>query len=446
MGTKPSACRYDLNTLGGDDLTALVSLQQDSTPEEKATIDALLSKHGLTQKRWVDDGRTYNIIRMNKEKVQPDNYADVGRFRSVIYRDGLLRCVSPPKSIPYNNAMGMNQFASGARATEFVEGTMINLFWDDGAWRISTRSSVGGRVGFFTTGTTRRPEYENTFRWMFLDAINQLEDEHPDSKKFFDMMDDVPHDVCVSCVLQHPNNRIVVPFSKPAIYVVAAYRMTNVSAEPVDIYTDEFSSMLPVWVQYPALYNYDSFSELVSRYAGPDTDYKTLGVMITSADGYLRTKVRNQAYETVRHLRGNQPKLQYRYLVLRKERKVSDYLRYYPEHKTLFAKYRRDVHSFTERLHSNYVACYVRKEKPLIEYSDELRTNMFKLHSHYIGTLREEHRIVNKAVVVEYVNTMEPSILMHAINFQANRARREAAAMQQASANADEQGNTMETE
>ena len=194
------------------------------------------------------------------------------------------------------------------------------------------------------------------------------------------------------------------------------------------------------------MYQFENYDELVNKYAGPNTDYKTLCVMITSAGGELRTKIRNTAYETVRQLRGNQPKLQYSYLVLRKERKVGEYLKYYPEHKAMFSKYRQDIHLFTDRLHSNYVSCYVRKEKPLREYPDEFRTNMFNLHKIFKTELIQNGRIVNKSIVIRYVNALEPSILMHVLNFRANHSRKNTTYKNQEQDNSQEQDtNNVET-
>ena len=60
-----------------------------------------------------------------------------------------------------------------------------------------------------------------------------------------------------------------------------------------------------------------------------NTSYHIQGVVIKTDDG-ARYKFRNPNYEHVRHLRGNQPKLQYQYLVLRQSGKVKEYLQYYP--------------------------------------------------------------------------------------------------------------------
>ena len=71
-------------------------------------------------------------------------------------------------------------------------------------------------------------------------------------------------------------------------------------------------------------------------------DYKNMGYVISGIDekthNPIRTKLRNYNYELVRKLRGNQPKLQFRYLMLHKEGKIKAYLEYYPEHKDIFLK------------------------------------------------------------------------------------------------------------
>ena len=60
---------------------------------------------------------------------------------------------SPPKSELFSKFVQdntENMFQGTVRAEEFVEGTMINMFWTGNEWEIATRSSVGGKVAFFT--------------------------------------------------------------------------------------------------------------------------------------------------------------------------------------------------------------------------------------------------------------------------------------------------------
>ena len=141
-------------------------------------------------------------------------------------------------------------------------------------------------------------------------------------------------------------------------------------------------------------------------------------VVIHNMNTGERTKIRNPVYEQVRNLRGNQPKLQYQYLSLRKEGKVKDFLKFYPENKSDFSTYRDQVHLFTNTLYTNYVSCYIKKEKPLLEFSEQFRTHMFNLHQIYMNNFREKKQFITNTVVQKYVNELHPSLLMYCLNYQ----------------------------
>ena len=119
----------------------------------------------------------------------------------------------------------------------------------------------------------------------------------------------------------------------------------------------------------------------------------------------------------VRQLRGNQPKSQYRYLVLRNQGKVGDYLKYYPEDSKSFNIYRNQIHDFTKQLHNNYIKCYVNKVKPLLEYPYQYRSHMFQLHQDYINNLREKQGSITRSFVINYINNMHPAKLMYSLNY-----------------------------
>jgi hypothetical protein len=179
-----------------------------------------------------------------------------------------------------------------------------------------------------------------------------------------------------------------------------------------------FFSELGTSVKFPQEYDFDSYKELIDKYGSMNTSYDIVGVVIHNKLTGERTKIRNPVYEQVRNLRGNQPKLQYQYLCLRKEGKVKDFLKYYPENKKEFSTFRDQVHLFTNTLFANYVACYIRKERPLLEFSEQYRTHMFTVHQHYMNELREKKLYVTNSVVQKYVNELHPSLLMYCLNFQ----------------------------
>ena len=357
---------------------------------------------------------TYRVIRYDKNLLNIDLIPSYGLCRSVVVNSiNNVVAFAPPKSILCDEFIKKySETTDGIVAEEFIEGTMINVFWDDsigvnGAWEISTRNTVGATSSFYKGPRAR------TFREMFLEAAkdNQL------------VLDNLEKEYCYSFVVQHPENRIVVPFKKPQLYLVAVYAIHNevdniyIDVKDVQDFRDTFFA-LNTTVMFPKIYKFDKYTDLIEKYASMNTSYDIVGVVLYNKCTGERSKIRNPAYEQVRNLRGNQPKLQYQYLSLRKEGKVGDFLKFYPENKREFSTFRDQVHLFTNTLFANYISCYIKKEKPLIEFSEQYRTHMYTLHQKYLNELREQKLFVNNSIVQKYVNELPPSLLMYCLNYQ----------------------------
>ena len=374
----------------------------------------------------------YRIVRYDKNSLNKNCISKYGLFRSVIINDAnRVVCFSPPKSVPaeqflkmypLTNANEIGRFETDMDiedsrkndkniiAQEFIEGTMINVFFDPsvgltGCWQIATRSTVGANVTFFKGAT-------KTFNEMFMEACvaNNL---------FINTLN--PH-FCYSFVMQHPENRIVVPFSKPQLYLVDVFQILHGVDNVVKVIPQKMSDVrqFGFWsltaIRFPETYEFTSYSELIEKFASPNTPYNILGVVVRNLDTNERTKFRNPIYEEVRHLRGNQPKMQYQYLCLRQAGKIPEFLKFYPETKNELSGYRDQLHMFTNTLFKNYLSCYVKKEKPLNEFPAQYKTHMFKLHEHYTANLREKKEAITNTYVMSYVNALPPSLLMFCLN------------------------------
>ena len=355
---------------------------------------------------------TYKVVRYDKNFLSNDLIPTYGLCRSVIINSkNNVVGFSPPKSISSEQFIQKyNENTPGVVFEQFVEGTMINVFWDDsigldGGWEIATRNTVGATSSFY------KRKQSKTFRDMFLEASNE-------NNMCFNLLD---KKYSYSFVVQHPGNRIVVPFKKPQLYLVAVYSINDdnnvitVDAHDSQQFKEFFSTTS---VKFPQYYTFHTYSDLIENCASMNTRYDVVGVVLHNKLTGERSKIRNPVYEQVRNLRGNQPKLQYQYLSLRKEGRVGEFLKFYPESKKEFSGFRDQVHLFTDTLFSNYVSCYIKKERPLKEFSDQYRTHMFNLHQKFINELREKKHFVTNTVVQKYVNELHPSLLMYCLNFQ----------------------------
>jgi hypothetical protein len=358
------------------------------------------------------NGQKYKVIRYNKNTLCYDNIPTYGIYRSVIINsDSQIVSFSPPKSVNADAFIKKYDTKTDSLvAEEFIEGTMINVFWDpkiglSGAWEISTRNTVGAVSSFYKSSNAK------TFRDMFLEAATNNNLDLVSLHKNF----------CYSFVLQHPENRIVVPFKSPQLYLISMYIIDNTNRDNLNVYSVDKSSFLELHtnttIKIPTIYDWTTYADLIDKYASMNTAYDILGVVIHNNETGERTKIRNPVYEEVRQLRGNQPKLQYQYLSLRKEGKVSDFLKYYPENKKEFSTFRDQIHLFTNTLYSNYVSCYIKKEKPLLEFPEQYRTHMFNIHKQYLDELKDKKMYVTNTVVIKYVNNIHPSLLMFCLNY-----------------------------
>lgn len=391
-----------------DKLKAIPS--DDPEWREKVT----LLKRELADAKKSNEKRLH-IIKYNKNSLNSENVSTLGLFRSIVTDGSRILSFSPVKSVSADVFGEQITDNSSLVFSEFVEGTMINMFVDPKTddWEIATRSNIGARCKFYQ-------DFKLTFREMFLEAFASKKLEFSMFNKAYSY----------SWVLQHPENRIVQPIATPNIVLVGVYSFTETNSPDsptvymvenllTDVNKDDFIS----WdnseyiLEVPPNHMRHTIQEYKDHYSSDDTDYRIMGTVIYDRKSGMRTKLRNKSYEYVKNLKGNSPKLQYRYYALRQLGAVGEYLKYYPEDSHKFSKFREQMHEFTDNLWRNYIRCYVQKEKPLKEFPFEYRSHMFKLHRHYIDELRADKGRVDKLFVIKYINSLPPGHIMHSINY-----------------------------
>lgn len=372
---------------------------------DKSDDDVYITSKHLTKK--MKDG--FTIYKYDKSQVDSTNTGSLGLFRSVCTYDNKVVCVAPPKSYSFSTFEDKYQSTDDFKQLvfeEFVEGTMINIYYANDDWQLNTRSLVGGRGQFFKGG--------KSFRRMFLEAMEECSLEFSDLNKSY----------CYSFVFQHPENRIVVPCTTPKLYLCNVFEIEGTTVKYVDFRSDSaLCAKVNVPTQYGGFDNWDSVKRQFASAVEETVPYYIMGVVIYDKTTMVRTKLRNPTYETVRNLRGNEPKSQFQYYSLRKQGIVKDFLKYYPEYREEFARLRSQVHDFTLNLHQNYIDCFVFKKQGLKEYPYQYKSHMYALHKKYLEELMHEKKFVTKYVVMDYVNSLEPPRLMYSINYNLRKQR-----------------------
>jgi hypothetical protein len=324
-------------------------------------------------------------------------------LRSVILNaNRKIVCFSPPMCEPMPRSKDDSgikkvlEFSKVKFAEEFVEGTMVNLFYnpsnDVQGWEFSTRNMV--------SPTEKRENGSSVvdkkcFRRMFFEACASV------GLKF----DDLPKEYSYSFVLQHPDNTIVAPVKSMALYIIAMYYIDGTTVYELDrsvLKWSEFSS-----VRHPARFGLlngeEDFHKIINVWASNNSLYYYPGVMFRTHEG-ARYKYRNPNYEFMKNAKGIVEKSRFVYLHLKKLEKLQSHFDRFPENELEFFRHSTNFYNYMHNLHKNYMECYVNKKKPLKEYALEYKKNMFQLHEHYKMVLKATGKRVNMEVVIEFMN------------------------------------------
>ena len=140
----------------------------------------------------MQDNESFKIIKYNKDKLNFDNILCNGLARSLIYKDDKLISFSPAKSINLEHFKSLvnNDIVY---AEEFIEGTMINLFYHNDKWQIATKSSIGANMSYILG--------RRSFAELFWEAFS--------SQNF--NLEEFNKSYCYSLVFQHPENKYILP-------------------------------------------------------------------------------------------------------------------------------------------------------------------------------------------------------------------------------------------
>jgi len=405
-----------------------VDLLNDNEPcvPAKKILNTLTSSIGNSQ---------YKTITYKKNSVSDETLTTLGLFRSVIFNDdNKMLSFAPPKSMAYEKFKIKYPDLSQLIIDEFIDGTMVNVFYDErtvtenednsilgGGWNISTRKNIGATNHFYRySNNDVQRDFGELFKETFLQAEINV-----------DLLDTA---YCYSFAMCHPENRIVSYVKDAELYLTDAFRLTNSILDCKDFFQPpkygvnvasrsacrEMTAFTNSKVKYPTNFFVNNYQELEKMVEGHSPDGTlTKGYMVHCPITNLRTKIIPEEYKFVKELRGNFADLRLLFLSLHREGRVHEYLHYYPENYSMFSEYSHLLGDYIQCMYMLYRECFIAKNKPLSEYPSNFRTHMYKLH----GIYKEYYKPVNGYIrhhdVVNYVNDLDIPLLFNTM-FVAN--------------------------
>jgi hypothetical protein len=340
------------------------------------------------------EGSNYAVLRYVKGQsnlASPELGA--GLFRSVVWNVATNRpvCLAPPKA-----REGAPPVATPLAATEeFMDGFMVNAFVEaDQNLVVATRTQLGGNNSFYS---------KKTFGEMFDEALatTPLKDRAQLTLA-------LGAGTYTSFVVQHPEHRVVAKTVSPALYLV---HIGSVSASGI-VTQLETPALWPAALQRLQITSYpikqfhkDGDAEDLLRRQAVQRGWRWQGLVFKDAQGN-RWRMRSPTYTMLRELRGSEATTEERFLRLRAQKKVDEYLKHYSEDRKLFWDMEQKLRARTMDVLLAYRDVHKAHSRQFKELPDALRPAVFLLHVKWRDELRPKGFTVRLQNAIEVVNGM----------------------------------------
>ena len=371
--------------------------------ERFATFEALKAwfateEGGRLTVRNCDSDSALALVHYDKETTLMD-VPHIEHFRSVIWNKTTNTpvCASPCRGRKFGTLCHGENRAGEFIVEEFIDGVMINMFYHGDEWKLATRTQIGAHCRYYSVDTHFDELFWTTFK---------------DSGLTTDALDKT---LCYSWVLQHPKERIVVAPAHgiPRIYLVEVSKIVEDGSHLVFDLTETsevLKRFLPVRYLLGSLEAVKEHVDVWGRRLGHQ--YQGVVLKSVSDSGAVnRWKLRTNAYDEARYLRGDSPNRSYRWLTLWAESKLGKYLRLYPEEDAeaniLIGRYK----DLTQELHRRYTEIYRDRRYPLGNAPHKFRKLLWELHQAGNGTYFPKVR--------DFMNLQDTARKLWLLNYEA---------------------------
>lgn len=254
-----------------------------------------------------------------------------------------------------------------------IDGVMINLFYRDNKWNISTRSYIGG--------------YNKWYKGLnFKDMFDEC--------KNFDY-DDLDKRYTFSFVLRHKNNVNISDIKYNEAYLVEIRDQKTLDIIDKKIYTDIFNTIDSIKINNDCVFS----THEIRGY--------------TFYIDNIRYKIVNNLFEHVKELKGENSDKTINILNIRQQNKLSEYLLYFPNDKTLVASINEKLSDLTDNIYMNYVNYKILKNIDRNKIEFHIKPCIDDLHKLYLTSRKK----ITKVIVKNYINNLSIYKLKFILNY-----------------------------
>jgi len=335
------------------------------------------------------DGR-YAIFRYVKGETDM-SLSNIKFLRSVVWdrTTNSPVCVAPFKSENMSLPTDKTIFVE-----DYIDGVMVNVFiGSDGKPILVTRSFMDATGTFYN---------KTSFQKMFLDALTESGGT----------LTDLGNEIIgagysfASFVLQHPEHRIVARIRKPRMYLVSLGKMNGASITLKD-HDFEILPSMHVHKYAPQPFIEGAAYTMVTQLSDL-RGWTWQGLVFKDDEGH-RWRIRSHTYHILRNLRGSEATATERFLRLRKENKIKDYLQHYSEDRNIFWQIEQTLRSQTSNIFNAYRCVHKEHKMKFSDLPKEYQTPVFRLHAKYLASKKTETTCkIEMKDVIDFINNLLP--------------------------------------
>jgi len=324
---------------------------------------------------------TYNVLGLSlikyNDKTNLNEFTKL--FKSIIInqKTNNVVCISPMKS---NKSTHTILLENNIAITRMYDGTMVNVFYHNNEWTLSTRSYIGAKN-----------YWNKNSKKSFKDMFNEC----------FDKYNELNKNNSYSFVLQHKDNSNITPVEENKVILVEEYNLDNGVPNKVNLNDNKYT--------FNYVKEYKNYHELKKEEFDIHKYDKGYNIIKNGSRQIYIT----EDYKYIFELKPNQNNKLFIFLILYKQRNINEYLKVYKNDKEIFEVYKNKYEIMRNELYSNYCNHFIKKDIVTKDVPFQLKPIIYELHDIY----KSSGQKINYKLINDYLQNMDVKRLTFIINY-----------------------------